>query len=435
MIRDRSELEVHLQDAIERIKYKRKNVEEVNKSLLEFDVPPGFFNEVCKKYSILQEIDAALLCLISKAVFMIDGSDSIRVENYFTQGEIESASKYKLERDQDIKLPIILNDVIKIDNDRYFTKIKMTDLVQWYHSKLIVYDAETQRGLRFIRSRDGVVPVPIVNKDSVDNIANHMEEETFFTDTIRLNVYSEEFEPVIYNPKTRMLTIKEGVTISILDGFHRLQGGVRAVMKNPELPLVEELSICIYDTETAKKFFGQINKYNPIDPQRLEELDEEKVSFAAVKQLKIHSVLKGRIASGSKISGLVGHLTTESILANAIEEVFEPRNTPQANSVGVYLVEFFNYLFETFKDQINNKESLLGHQRMFIGYIVIAKQFKDSDIPFEEIKVVVNYFNPDYNEELRQLLTNNRGTQARLQKLVKEYFEKTDVKSILKSGE
>lgn len=424
VIRDRSELEQNLQEAIERIKYKRKNIEEINKSLSENDVPPGFFNELTKNYNLLTEIDAALLCLVTKAVFNVDGNSSIKIENYFTEGEIDSAFKYKLEKKPDISLPIVLNDVVKIDNDRYLTKIRMSELVKWYHAKLIVYDVETQRGLKYVRGRDGVVPVPIVNLDSVKNIANHMEEETFFTDTIRLNCYSEEFEPVSYNPKTRTLTIKEDVTISILDGFHRLQGGVRAVLKNPELSLIEELSICIYDSETAKKFFGQINKYNPIDPQRLEELDEEKVSFTAVKQLKLHSDLKGKIASGSKVSEIAGHYTTESILANAIENTFEPKNTPQANSVGAYLVEYFNYLLEEFEEEFKNKESLLRHPRMFIGYIVLAKRIRDNGESLDSAKSAINRLNINENSELRKLLINNRGTPSRLQRVVKEYFEK-----------
>jgi hypothetical protein len=435
LIRDRKELENNLLEAIERIKYKNKNVAQVNKSLSEFGIPSGFFNEIINKKSLLSEIDLGLLCLITDAVFKIDGSDSVRTASYFTEGEINSSESYKFKNDQGVELPIVLKDVLKIDQDRFITTIKMTELVKWYHSGLIVYDSEVQRGLKYIRNKDGVVPVPIVNRESVDDIAEDMEEETFFTDTIRINVYAEDFEPIVYNPKTKILTIKEDVVISIVDGFHRLKGAIKAVLKNPEMSLIEELSICMYDTDTAKKFFGQINKQNPIDKQRLEELEEEKVSFAAVKQLKLHSDLKGKIASGSKVSKIADQWTTESTLANAIEYTFEPKNTPQANAIGQYLTEYFNHLVSYYKEEFNvSSASILKHQRMFIGYVVFAKKLKDLNLDFNHLSKIIDNLNVNNNNELIDIVTDNRGTSSRLQKKVREYFENINIEDILKMG-
>src|SRR5690606_17460044 len=115
---------------------------------------------------------------------------------------------------------------------------------------------------------------------------------------ITIRCYSEEIEPVEYNPKTRQLTIQEGILVSALDGFHRIQGGNMAYMLNPELPQKMILVIRTYDTETSKKFFGQINKINPVDPARIKDLTQESVSFVAVKYLQTHSELKGRLATG-----------------------------------------------------------------------------------------------------------------------------------------
>ncbi|MFE4571350.1 DNA sulfur modification protein DndB [Paenibacillus chitinolyticus] len=429
MLRDRSELENNLVNAIERIKYKRKNIEEVNKTLSEYDIPSGFFNEIIKKQSLLGDIDTAVLCLISMAIFKIDGADDVRTENYFTEGEILEAKKHTGVKDSDandVKLPIPINSVLQIDHENYVTTIKISEPVKWYHNKIIVYDFETQRSAKYKRGRDGVVPVPDVNLQSVKDIAEHMLNETYLPDMITLNVYSEEIDPITYNPKSKVLTIKEGATVSILDGFHRLQGAVRALSVNPDLRQDIILSIRVFDTDTAKKYFGQINTINVVKTERLEELKQEKVSYVAVKQLQINSDLKGKIASGSKISELAGQYTTSDILANAIDQVFEPKTAFEAKEVGVYLTDFFNNLLGIFSDEFNTKTNLLRQPRMFIGYIVIAKIFKDKDVPFSKIKDIIEKIIAE-DKELDKVVTYNKGTSSRLQKLVKEHFEKINI--------
>ncbi|WP_170318600.1 hypothetical protein, partial [Paenibacillus sp. HGF7] len=188
------------------------------------------------------------------------------------------------------------------------------------------------------------------------------------------------------------------------------------------------LSIRVYDTDTAKKYFGQINTINVVKTERLEELKQEKVSYVAVKQLQINSDLKGKIASGSKISELAGHYTTSDILANAIDQVFEPKTAFEAKEVGVYLTDFFNNLLGVFDEEFNTKANLLRQPRMFIGYIVIAKIFKENDVPLSKIKNVIETIIEE-DKELDKVVTYNKGASSRLQKLVKDHFEKIDIKS------
>lgn len=437
MLRDRGELEKNLSEAIERIKHKRKNVEIVNKTMAEFGVAAGFFNEVMKNLSLLGEIETSTLCLMTVAIFKVDGNDSVRPESYFTEGEIEESKNVKVKEEQEVKLPITVPNVLQIDHDQYVTVIKIIDPVKWYHSKVIEYDFETQRSPKFKKGKDGVVPIPDVNIDSVKDIAEHMLNETYIPDMITLNVYSDEFDPLTYNPKTKMLTIREGATVSILDGFHRLQGAVRAATINPDIQQDIILSIRSFDADTAKKYFGQINTINVVKSERLEELKQEKISYVSVKQLQINSDLKGRIASGARISEVASHLTTVDILANAIEETFEPKNTFEAKEIGLYLTDYFNYLLGMFDKRFNTKEEndLINHQRTFIGHVVFAKQFRDNNIPLKHVKELVDNFDfTTGNKELTEVILNNRGNSLRLQRKVKEYFDKINVKDIIKVG-
>ncbi|MFB5759030.1 DNA sulfur modification protein DndB [Paenibacillus medicaginis] len=421
MLRDRKELEENLKQSIENIKYKRKNVEQINKNLSQY-VGAGFFNEIAKNTALLEEIDTDILALISIAVFEIDSTDGVRAESYFTENELKEAKKHKIESKAGISLPFTIPNVLQIDLENYVTSIKFTEVVKWNNSNIIVYDFETQRSPKFKRGRDGVVPTPDINIESVKAIAENMLNETYLPDMITLNVYSEEEEPISYNAKNNELTIKDGTTVSILDGFHRLQGAARAVAINPELNQDIILSIRTYDTDTAKKYFGQINTLNVVKRERLEELKQEKISYVAVKQLQRNSDLKGKIASGSRVSELAGQLTTSDVLANAIEDVFEPKNTFEARELGTYLTDFFNYLLGKFSDEFESNDSILKHFRMFAGYIVIAKQFKDNDISLNRLNDVIEHINN--KENIKEVVTNNRGSSSRLQKQVRDYFQK-----------
>src|SRR5690606_18512370 len=106
MLRDRSELENNLSKVIDDIKYRRKNIEAVNRALSEYDITAGFFTEITQKPELLKEIETPLLCLVSIAVFELTKSKNIDPEVYFTPREIEEAKKYKEEFAHEIELPV-----------------------------------------------------------------------------------------------------------------------------------------------------------------------------------------------------------------------------------------------------------------------------------------------------------------------------------------
>lgn len=440
MIRDRKELELHLLNSIENVKYNRRIINQINKDLSNH-VPMGFFSELTKNPDTVKEIELSLLIVVTIAVFNTTGDMSIRPEDYFTDNEINEAKKVSIIENEDIKLPIVLSNVLQLDHENYVTTIDIAEPVKWERSKLLVYDFETQRSPKFKKTNNGVVPIPELNKESVKAISESMENKTYLPDMITLNVYSDEIDPIIYNPKTKQLTIKEGATLSILDGYHRLMAASTVYSMNDDFHQPMILSIKVYDTDTAKKYFGQINTINVVSKQRLDELKQEKISFISVKQLQMNSDLKGRIASGARISEVAGQLTTADILATAIEETFDPSNMFEAKEIGIYLAEFFNYLVGMFPDEFMNnpnkykEESFINHQRMFVGYIVFSKKFKDNGIALNKIKDLINSLDLSVNNaELSSLLTDNRGNSPRMLKKIVEYFNNIDINKILKMG-
>lgn len=429
MKKDRELLENNLAEVLDQVKHKRKDIEAINSELNEYNVPVGTLNSIITGHTSFNTLDLALLCLITLAVYKVTNNNSISPYDFFTENEINTSKRYEGFKKKEITLPITFENVIMMDYESYITKVKMSLLVEMQHSKLIIYNYETQRSAKYKRVKDAVIPTPDVNKKSVKDISEHMINQTYLPDMITLNAYSDEVESLTYDEKNKTLTINEGAVISILDGFHRLQAGVRAVSLNPDLELEMILSIRSYDIETAKKYFGQINTINPIKPERLRELKSERHSDIVIKNLQKKSDLKGKIASASNISEIANQLTTFDILSFAVDDVFHPTTSLEAREISDYLIDFFNYLVGHYVDEflINPNEyrkTYINHPLMFAGYVQIAKKMQDEGRPLKEIKEVIEKI--DFSDtKLIEILTDKKGiNNKRNRRSIIEYFKK-----------
>jgi hypothetical protein len=349
---------------------------------------------------------------------------------FFTDGETEEAKKNIQLELRPVSLPYTFNNVISLDFENYITTIDAVELVKLQLSNLITYDFETQRSPKYKKVKDNIVPVPEVNLKSVKDISSHILNGTYLPDTITFNVYSDESEAIEFDTKHNTLTVNEGATISILDGFHRLQATIRAYSVDPNIDLKFNLSIKTYDTETAKKYFGQINTVNVVKPARLKELKAERGSDQVVRELQRKSDLKGKIASSSKILNISGHLTTYEILSDAIHTYFPTSTFIESKEVSEYLTEFFNYLLGYFPNVFINQDrhkgdNFMNHPLMFAAYVRIAKHFKNNDIKLSELKNFIQKINFTSNE-IKDILTPQRirtsMTKSKLVKYIENYF-------------
>lgn len=432
MLKDREELELNLQERIREIKPSRKKTNQVNNILREYGVPLGTYSEIVKGEKPISNVPSSLLCLVTEALHITTGYGDIDPLVWFTDKEIDTARKQTINIFKDesrIMLPLAIEDVTFLGDASYITKIDMPFLVQLFHSQLIIYDFDTQRSAKWVKRKDGVVPVPDINMKSVEDIASSMVNETYLEDMITLNIYSGEVEPLTYNQKSKLLTINEGAVISILDGFHRLQGGVRAMTINPELKQMMILSIRSYDTQTAQRYFGQINTINPVKIERRKELLSDQPSDLVVRDLQLKSELKGKIASASNISIAAKQLTTFDIMSYAIDNVFNPSNKLEAKETAEYLINYYDYLLGSFVDEFlenpaKYRETFINHPLMFIGYTVIAKYFLDAKIHPKNIKDYVSNLKLS-NDELTEIFTDTRRgiNSPVLRRKVLSYFK------------
>ncbi|WP_339193939.1 DNA sulfur modification protein DndB [Paenibacillus sp. FSL P4-0176] len=427
---ERIEIEKRIIVSLNGIKNSRKSLNELNTILSEYNVPFGIIESINSNAYVITELELPVLIGISIALYDLTKDNDLHTESLFGDREIRDALDIlNSTLSEKIYLPLPFSDVIKIKDDSYVTKISVKQLVKMFESQLIIYDYEAQRGANYkVNKSGGIVKTPVLNKASVKRIAGKMSTNDYFEDMITFNVYSTEIEPLTFHEEQKTLIINNGSIISIVDGFHRLQGAVAALHLNPNLELDLILSIRSYDQPTAQKFFGQLNTINVLNKVRRNELSQVRMSDKVVSNLQRKSEFGKRIVSSTKINELNGDLTTFDILSYAIDKLFKIEKQFDVLQTADYLDNFFVYLLGTYSLEFSQrtKEStgiLINHPLMFIGYTVIAKYMQDNKVALSEIKDMINKI--DFEDENLKTLLNEKGIagNSRVRNSIVEYFE------------
>ncbi|PYE51569.1 hypothetical protein HUB98_06035 [Paenibacillus barcinonensis] len=422
---DRNIIEKEVLENLKLIQNSRQKQYELNLKLADYNVPFGMVQKISQNEEVISEFDAHYLIGIVSAMHDADNSNP-NPETYFGVREIRDAERTLKDKDQyKLYLPLTIKEVIEIKFDSYVTKINIKELVKMVESQLIIYEEETQRGVTYKENKSGgIVKTPIVNKTSVKRIASKVSENQYFEDMITLNVYSTEVEPVSYDTNSKSLTINDGAIVSILDGFHRLQGFIAALSINPDIELHEILSIRVYDEETAKRFFSQLNTINVLNKERRKELAQERMSDKVVADLQRKSEIGKQIASGSTVSYLAGDLTTFDIMSYAIDRSYTIERQLDVIKISKYLNEFFVYLAGSYPNEFSKninerKNEFMGHPLMFIGYIVLSRYMQDNEIDFDEIEKYIDTISKNADEfvpllNAKKSLTGNKRIREKL---------------------
>lgn len=431
---DRQELETELLKVINKIKHDRNILHKIETNLIQYGVKPTLIDDIILGKSQLSEFDYSYLLLITNVLFEVTEDRNILPEHYFNESELKKGFIGEEKEINTITYPIIFESTIALSNEDFITTITTERIIELMNANLIHYNFETQRNAKLRRASGGtIIKVANVNKKSVKEIENELKNNTFYADTIRFNVLKDGNDDLVYDVKNFKLIINSG-EIDIIDGFHRLQGAIRAYEKYG-VNFTFELSIKNYTLKQAQKYVAQINTVNKMDKTHLQALKEDRLSDTIVKHLQLESELRGRIAGTSRISHSMGELTTFSILSDAINDVFQPNNKLEVREISEYLTEFFDYLLGYFEKEFISdvdevrKTSLISNPNMFVGYIVLAKRFKDANKSVKEIKEVVSKidFNKDSSELASIVNTNNKDNSFKVRKKIKEYFEQIKI--------
>jgi hypothetical protein len=404
-LKSKYDLAVHLSDILHSLEPDKKRTEKLKNYLKEYKVSPGevqkiINNSVEELQKVLDDNDDNFLCLLTEALNVVTGDARVVTSHYFTPREIkEVRTTYERDIKEKLTFPLTLQNVIKVADDDYILTMKASEIKEW--SGLIQYNFKTQREPRLKTDQlsGEILPQPKTNPHSVREIVELIKKGKAIRSMLTFNARLDDGEELIYDQKNHTLTIVEGTLLDILDGFHRLKGIIIALAEDPSIDMTFKINIVNFSIKQAQEFFAQLNTTNPISKSRMKEVSEKRLGDFIAKQIQADSELGEYITKSDHLNKSQNLLVTFNVLSDSIDEVFGVPDKPIAYKVAKYLSEFFNTLMlnnsEAFMTNIAEvrRESVINANRMFYGYVSLAKKFYDEGIDLGHLQNVIESIN------------------------------------------
>jgi len=417
--------ELLIESVIENLKEfrtQKKLRNDLQTNIIEYVMPGDLLKYIKSPEEIIPSLEIGTIYYLAKCMNEVRASTSLQLDKYFTareMKEIETTFREKLiDRGEraSTELPFTFENVIKIGEGDYILSIDGRTKKSFMDSHILQYNQETQREARMVRDKNdpnNIIPMPKVNKKSVREIAELAKKgeliQTMVTWNARLGSSDDESgEELIYNEDDKTLTILKGTLLDVVDGYHRLQGIAMALNENPNLDIRFKLNILNFSQAQAKKYFAQLNTYNPVSKSRVRELAARDYGVEALNLLLDEfQDFKDKVTHRG-ISPRQDALTTHSILHEAINDNFKIENKRDVIKTAKYLTKFFKEVFYSFPDEFLGdiveirKKSIMNAPSMFAGYVKLAHMMQENNIDLENLTDIVN--NIDFSRDSEKLI-------------------------------
>lgn len=407
MLKNREELEKILHNLILENSDLRIASNTIKKLFLDKGISASEFNDIWTLRKSLDSVDMPSLFLLTKGLYGLTNNKDIALEEWFTEVEIRDGNNYMVEVEEEkIEYPIIIENVLKGKDDQYifYTSNKFIKLL--YDSGKIPYNYDTQRNpkIKADRKTKELVKTININPDSVNKIAQEMEDNTFITNCITLNLLQDGTDDFEYNEKKRELIIKSG-QINPIDGFHRIQGMLVSLASDPDLEYITEVRFTNWDITRCRQFIGQEDKRNKIDKRYMNSvMNVTKWGNKVTSGLNSGTYdLRGKIVTDIKYINKGKALTMHDIVANTIDELYDIKTNKEMVDTTQWIGSFFDVIIGTYPDQfiseiVKTKEtSVINMPMMVIGYIALSKLLQQDEDWEEKLTIILDSI--DFNIE------------------------------------
>lgn len=335
-------------------------------------------------------------------------------EEYFTKVEYNLWINYKEQEEESNSIyPIVFKNVQQITDRIWQTTITAQELAQLDADNILLYNFKTQRHPKITVSGIKID----FDKHKAFEIRDRILKGEQLPDHIKINILNNFREKIYYDVKAETLTIEEGSTINIFDGYHRKVANSLAVEENPELNFTWGLILTNLSEEEAKDYMVQIDKQKPIKKEQIQIWDlnrKENLVVRAIENDKLSQLAKVMKEQESEIALGMG-LTTKAVISKAIKENYEMTETTDIRELGAWIVEFTDYLLLLYPNEfiINpnrvKKYSIINNKNIFYGYIAMSATLKNNPGWKEVTKnVMENIDFSIYNEIWGNLGISNR---------------------------
>lgn len=302
-------------------------------------------------------------------------------KNYFTSVEISEWENYREEKESENIFPYNLKDVQEIvPGKQWQTKLTIQQFNELYN--VLLWNPNAQRGFKVTKKAIRINEDP----NKVKEIAENILAGTYYPDHIKINIVKDENKP-IYNPKTRILTLREGTKLNIWDGQHRKSSSALVLIENPDIDFTWPIDITNLSEIETHNAMVQVNKQTPIKEEVISPKDYSKNENLVLDKIMdshgdLANVTKDTDAFVKSDRGLV----SKPIIAEAIKDNYDDQLESAMNrdNIASWIVEFTNYLMGYYQNEfiVNpyeiKKTSYINNLNMFYGYIALSATLKDN---------------------------------------------------------
>lgn len=368
----------NLQDILYEHRLNHDLFNELQKNLKKHAIFSKDIKDILNKNITFDSLPTQELVLISQIAYkFFEKPYFLDPKSYFKPQEIKAAQYYtREERSEYIKLPLTINNVLRVNYDEYISVVPAKLLVTMLDSSIITYNFESQRNAKsMVDSKGKIVRAINLNQKSVDEIAQLMLKNDYLPDMLTFNMLlgsNEEHEE--FSVHGSSLTINEGTQLDILDGFHRLSAMQIALEVNPNLDLNFPVAFKNFDLLKAKRYVGQTNTFNVMPKAYVDQLKSQDHYAYVVNELINKSELKGRVSHFGNANYEKGELMTLSRLSDAVRSNYTIRTKREALKAIEELTELFDELVILYlASDLKPRETLFASRD---GISEMIKKFK-----------------------------------------------------------
>lgn len=367
-----------LQDFLYEHRYDHDLFNDLQKNLKKHEIFSKDILDILNKNIEFKDLPTQELVLYAQIVYRnFSDVESFNPRRYFKPAEIKNSLYYSREtKDEYIKLPLTIHNVLRVQYDEYLSVVPIKTLVSMLNSSIITYNFESQRNAKTMADSNGrIVRAININQKSVEEIAQLIIKKEYLPDMITFNMLlgsNEEQEEFVI--KGSSIVINEGTQLDILDGFHRLSAMQVALEVAPDLDLCFPVAFKNFDLQKAKRYVGQTNTFNVMPKAYVEHLRSQDHYSYVVNELINKSDLRGRVSLHGNANYEAGELTTITRLKEAIQKHYKIRTKREAQGIIDELTELFDELvFLYLKEEYKARETLFFKKD---GIDIIMKKYK-----------------------------------------------------------
>lgn len=340
------------------------------------------------------------------AVKIQSSSETLRLEEWFTDIEIEVINNYKHESeviDDEIIFPLTLSNVDYLKPNVYQVAMDESMIARLRKYYLLKYDFLLQRDAIIVKRGNKNRERMNLNKKNILEMKELILKEELMPTAMVYNCTpfsGVNGEDLIYDEKTKELTIVEGAVLNILDGAHRTLAYYAAYKVDPELRNKVTVIITNFVDEEAQRFQVQLAKQTPINKARIRQLDAPTLANRIVNTLNQESIFRNKAATNNN-RPVDSYYVHYDDLVMAFTVLWKVESQLDVQKVVESFKEYLLYFNDVLVKSKNNK-ILLHDKYLFVGHVALCKKMNEENISLNTLSIILD--NVDWSDENEDLL-------------------------------